>query len=235
MNILSANKTIHIQVEVLSIIIIVGVIFIFLFALNNTIKKSDPLVKPKGLLLIGIIYYQMMLNLAKSNMNSKAAAKYAPYIAALALFMVISNISGLVGLSAPTSNYSVTLSLALISWILIQRTKIKENSLMGYIKGFFEPIPPFVIMNIFGTLAPLISMSLRLFGNITSGTIIMTLFYTFTGFVSSFVPLIGGFNFIGAVLAPFLHSYFDLMSGLIQTYIFIMLTMIFIGNELPQD
>jgi len=117
---------------------------------------------------------------------------------------------------------------------LIQSTKIRTNGIKGYLHGFIEPFPPFIIMNFFGTIAPLVSMSLRLFGNITSGSIIMTLFYTFTGFLSGLVPLIGGFDFIGVAVAPILHAYFDVFAGFIQTYIFIMLTTIFIGNELPQ-
>jgi len=49
------------------------------------------------------------------------------------------------------------------------------------------------------------------------------------------IPVVGEFNFLGVILAPALHVYFDIFSGLIQTYIFIMLTTIFIGNELPQE
>jgi F-type H+-transporting ATPase subunit a len=101
--------------------------------------------------------------------------------------------------------------------------------------GFIEPFPPFIIMNFFGTIAPLISMSLRIFGNITAGGVIMTLFYAFTGFLSSTIPMIGGFDFVGVIAAPIFHAYFDVFAGFIQTYIFIMLTTIFIGNELPQE
>jgi F-type H+-transporting ATPase subunit a len=94
-------------------------------------------------------------------------------------------------------------------------------------------------MNIFGTFAPLVSMSLRLFGNITSGGIIMALLYTFTGFVSrfliGFIPVIGQFDFIGPIIAPALHAYFDVFVGFIQMFVFISLTTVFIGNELPVE
>lgn len=230
-----SQSGITLQVEVLSILIITAVLLLFMVIINHAIKNADPLAKPKGLVLIAMIYYQMMHGLTKDNMGAKAAQKFAPYIASLALYMAVSNLLGLLGFNQPTGNYSVTLALALITFVMVQSTKIKTNGVGGYAKGFFEPVAPFVIMNVFGTFAPLISMSLRLFGNITSGGTIMMLVYTFTNYVSQFVPLIGRINFLGVIVAPALHAYFDVFSGLIQTYIFIMLTTIFIGNELPQE
>lgn len=235
MHLIPIGTVITVQVEVFSILIIASALMIFFLFANRSLQKADPFEKPKGMVLICTILVGFFEKLTTDNMGAKAAKKYAPYIGALALFMVVSNLSGLLGLAQPTANYSVTLTLALISFILIQRTKIKVNGIKGYLHGFIEPFPPFIIMNFFGTIAPLVSMSLRLFGNITSGSIIMTLVYTFTGFLSGFIPVIGGFDFVGVALAPILHAYFDVFAGFIQTYIFIMLTTIFIGNELPQD
>lgn len=229
------STPIKMQVEVLAILLIVALIFVILIMMNRAIRKADVYAKPKGLVLVGLIYYKFILGLVSDNMGKKAGKIYAPYIAAIALFMVISNLSGLFGLAQPTANLSVTLSLALITWVLLQSTKIRVNGIKAYLHGFIEPIPPFIIPNFFGTIAPLISMSMRLFGNITSGGTIMMLFYAFTGWVSSYAPVIGGFNFVGVILAPAFHFYFDVFAGFIQTYIFIMLTTIFIGNELPKE
>ncbi len=235
MHLIPIGTVITVQVEVFSILIIASALIVFFLFANRSLQKADPFEKPKGMVLICTILVGFFEKLTIDNMGAKAAKKYAPYIGALALFMVVSNLSGLLGLAQPTANYSVTLTLALITFILIQRTKIKTNGIKGYLHGFIEPFPPFIVMNFFGTIAPLISMSLRLFGNITSGSIIMTLVYTFTGFLSGFIPVIGGFDFVGVALAPILHAYFDVFAGFIQTYIFIMLTTIFIGNELPQE
>lgn len=227
--------SIKVQVEVFAILIILALLLSFFVLVNRAVQKADITEKPKGILLLGIIYYEFIHNLVRDNMGKKAVNTYGPYIGALALFLVVSNLSGLTGIATPTANYSVTLSLALITFVLIQRTKLKTNGIKAYLHGFIEPIVPFIIPNIFGTIAPLISMSLRLFGNLTSGSVIMTLVYVFTGFISSFVPWLGRFNFIGVAIAPVLHAYFDVFSGLIQTYIFISLTTIFVGNELPQE
>lgn len=226
---------VSLQIEIITILFVVAMVFVFLFAVNRAIKNADPLAKPKGLLLIGLIYYKMMTNFVVGNMGKKAAKHYAPYIAAIAMFMFLSNILGLIALPSPTANYSVTLTLALITWILIQTTKIRFSGVKGYLHGFIEPFPPFIIMNVFGLIAPLISMSLRLFGNITSGSVLMMLFYTFTQWLSTTFLRLELFNIVGMVLAPFLHAYFDLFAGFIQTYIFISLTTIFIGIEMPQD
>ncbi len=226
---------IQLQVELVSILIVLGVIFTFLILINREITKADPLAKPSKFLTLGLVYYKIFKGLVNDNMGKRANPNYEPYIAAIAMYLFFSNILGLFALPSPTANYSVTLTMALITFVLIQYTKIKTNTFKGYLLGFFQPFPPFVIMNIFGLVAPLISMSLRLFGNITSGSVLMMLFYTFTQWLSSLILPFFNFNFIGILTAPFLHLYFDLFAGLIQTYIFISLTTIFIGIELPQD
>lgn len=234
--ILLLNATVvTLQVEVFSILIITFALMVFFLFANKAFKTVDPYAKPKGMVLFCTILVGFFDQLTIDNMGKKAARIYAPYIGALALFMAVSNLSGLVGLAPPTANYSVTLTLALITFILIQSTVYKVGGLKQFFHRFIEPFPPFIVMNIFGTIAPLISMSLRLFGNITSGTILMTLFYTFTGFISGLFPVIGNIDFIGITIGPLFHAYFDVFVGFIQTYIFIMLTTIFIGNELPQD
>jgi F-type H+-transporting ATPase subunit a len=229
------GTVITVQVEVFSILIISSALMVFFIIANNAFKTVDPFLKPKGIILFCTVLVGFFDKLTSDNMGKKAAVAYAPYIGAIALFMVISNLSGLLGLAQPTANYSVTLTLALISFFLIQSTIYRVVGLKQFFHRFIEPFPPFIIMNFFGTIAPLISMSLRLFGNITSGTIIMTLFYTFTGYISGLIPFVGRLDFIGIAIGPFLHAYFDVFAGFIQTYIFIMLTTIFIGNELPQD
>lgn len=229
------RNPITIQVEVFAIILIAAFILLMLGLINRAIKQADVLAKPKGLVLLALIFYNFIFNLTANNMGKKNAKIYAPYIGILGLYMVLSNLSGLIGLSSPTANYSVTLTLAFVSWILIQRTKFKTQGAKAYFHGFIEPIPPFIIPNFFGTIAPLISMSLRLFGNMTSGATIMALVYEFGAFISRSLPLLGGFNYAGIILAPVLHAYFDVFAGFIQTYIFLMLTTIFVGNELPQE
>lgn len=226
---------ITIQVEVFTIIIITVILIAVLFYLNKQIKKADPLQTPKGGFLVASILVTMVDDMVTGIVNKKYAKWLGPYIGTIGAYIFFSNIIGLFGIEPPTANFSVTLTLALMTWVLIQWTSIKESGFGGYLKGFFEPMPLFLPMNIFGTIGPLISMSLRLFGNILSGGIIMSLLHTFTTWVSSLIPVIGKLDFLGIIISVPLHAYFDLFAGLIQMFIFIMLTMVFIGNNVSEE
>jgi len=137
---------------------------------------------------------------------------FTPYMGALALFIFFANISGLLGVRPPTSDLNVTLGLALLTFVLIQFYGFKSRGL-GYLKGFAEPIFLFAPMNLMGELARPVSLAVRLFGNVLGGSIIMALIY-------SILPV--------ALPVPF-HLYFDLFIGLLQTFIFVMLTMVFVA------
>lgn len=229
------GQVITIQTDVFWIVVITAVLCAFCVMCGNAIKKSEVMEKPKGLTNFALMIVEMVDNMVVGNTNKERAKTLAPYIMALSMYLLVCNWFGLTGFSTPTGNYSVTLSLAFITFVLKEREALKTNGVGAYIHGYFEPIFPFVIPNFFGVIAPLISMSLRLFGNLLSGTIIMTLLYAFTGWISSFVPVIGNFNFVGPILAPALHAYFDLFSGFIQMFIFISLTQVFISNNLPSE
>lgn len=225
-----------VQSEVFSIILVTLILCVLIYFANRSIRKSSQYESPSGILGLVLIYHNFIRKLTSDNMGgNKVAENYVPYIGSLVLYLFVSNIIGLFAIQSPTSNFSVTLTLTLISWVLIQRTKIKTNGVMGFIKSFFEPMPLFFILNFFSLIAPLISMSLRLFGNVLSGSIILELFYQFTGWASQGIPFIGFFNVFGTVTAPVLHAYFDLFSGFIQMYIFVTLTTVFIGSELAEE
>ena len=81
----------------------------------------------------------------------------------------------------------------------------------------------------------LLSLSLRLFGNILSGGILMSVIYQMLGSLSGMIPVIGKLNIVGVLIAPVLHFYFDLFSGAMQAYIFTVLTISFIAKELPEE
>ena len=215
--------TISVQVEVFSIVIVTAVLCLLAVIMGGKVKKSAPDKAPEGLANAAIILVTFFDNLVHDNMGEKYVKKISPLIGSIGVYILISNISGLVSLPNPTGNYSVTFTLALIAFVLIEKTQIEVKGLGGFLKGFLDPVFLFLPMNIVGELSPLLSMSMRLFGNIMAGSIIMQLVYAATSLLSSLVPVIGKFNFMGPIIAPVLHAYFDLFSGVIQTYIFIML------------
>jgi F-type H+-transporting ATPase subunit a len=148
--------------------------------------------------------------------NGKA---FANYIGTLFIFILLSNISGLMGLRAPTADYGVTFALGIITFTLITFNKFKYQKVKGVIKGLCEPWPIWMPINIISDIAVPISLSLRLFANVLSGTVMMALIYGLLGFIATAWPAA-------------LHVYFDLFSGAIQTYVFCMLTMTYINNAI---
>jgi len=234
--------TLTIQKEVPSIIIITVLLCILCVLMGKAIKKfaqKDVCAKPTGLAFLGLWLVDTIDGMVKDNMGQRNVEKFGPYIGSIAMYILVANLSGLFGFNTPTCNLSVTLALASITWILIEHYSLKSNKLGGYLHAFIEPMPFFLVGNVFGKFAPLLSLSLRLFGNILSGTIIMSLLYTATSSLLSLllskVGLTSVFNALGVVIAPIFHAYFDVFSGCIQMYIFISLTMALINNEMEEE
>ena len=231
--------TLVIQPQLPVIIGLTIFIVISLKLINKKLTSYNPLEKPNMLVLLCIMLVEFVDGFVCDIVSEKRAKVLAPYLCSVGIYILLSNYMGLLGLESPTKNWSVTLVLAAITFIWIQKTDIQFSGIKSYIHSFFEPIFLFLVPNFFGTIAPLLSMSLRLFGNLLSGTIIMDLVYRLGNIISNFFWSIFGlkdvFNFIGPVIAAPLHVYFDLFSGFMQAYIFIMLTAVFIGNKIPDD
>ena len=224
-----------IQAEVFSIVVITLIsVGVFIYG-GQCVKRLDVSEKPSGFANVTIQFVSGFRNFTNSIMGKKHGPNYAPYIMVLFFYLAFSNLAGLLGLNNPTANYSVTLTLAFISWLLFQRAKVKTNGWSDFFKGFFQPIFLFVIPNFFGFIAPLFSMSFRLFGNVLSGKVIGSLLYSFTGWLSSLVPVSGRVDFIAPIITPPIHFYFDVFSGLLQAFLFISLTMVFTATEFSDE
>ena len=142
---------------------------------------------------------------------------YIPFIGALFGTAIISNMISLVGgCWSPTADLATEAGWAIIVLILITKHKIKANGIGGYLKGYLDPMPVMLPMNIISEFSTPISMACRHFGNILSGMVIGTLIY------AAHIPILE----IG--LPAVTSLYFDWFSGLIQPFIFCTLTCIFI-------
>ena len=214
---------------------VVTLISIFSLFVYRSSKKVDPLKKPKGIMLIAEWIVFTIERLVKTNMG-RHFNFMTPYFLSITLYIFIGFLFGLTGLSSPLSYYMNTFTIVLISFILIHYTAIKTNG-WKYFKRFIEPFPVFLPINLVSIWAPLVSMSFRIFGNILSGFILMSLIYFSLGELSSliFTFLPAGVNslWLAPLVAPWFHLYFDLFSALIQTLVFISLSMLFIAQEGP--
>ena len=224
-----------VQPTVFYIIGVTAIIILLLFVVNRQLVKYDPLSKPNGIVTVCLMAYDFVYKMVRKETNDEITEQLAPYFAAQMLYIFFASISGLIGFQAPTSNWSVTLTLAAITCVVIEYYSFKYNGSKKYFKNLMEPFAPFIVLNIISKISTLASLSFRLFGNILSGSVIMSLIYSMLSALSGIIPVIGKFNFFGVLIAPVLHAYFDLFSSGMQTYLFTILSVIFIGKELPTE
>ncbi|EYE89824.1 F0F1 ATP synthase subunit A [Fervidicella metallireducens AeB] len=199
-------------------------VMVFIIVLVTVLTKRLETIPHGSQIWIELIV-EKINDLVRANMGEKFIG-FAPYIGTIMIYILMLNLIGLLGLRPPTTDYSVALALALISFVLIHATAIKNNGLRHYLKGYSEPFPLLLPLNIIERVVVPVSLSLRLFGNMLAGVIIVELIYKGLSYLSNMVhiklPL-----FAALIPIPF-HIYFDIFDGIIQMFIFSMLTMIFI-------
>nr|MBQ8252107.1 F0F1 ATP synthase subunit A [Lachnospiraceae bacterium] len=210
------GQTVWITTTHVCVLIVFLLLGTFALIANRTMKHASDV--PTGFQNVVELIVEMLDNMIKASMGS-SAAKFANYIGTIFIFILVSNISGLFGLRPPTADYGVTLALGLITFTLIHFNKFKYQKVSGVIKGLCDPWPIWAPINMIGDIAVPISLSLRLFANVLSGTVMMALVYGLLKWIAVFWPAV-------------LHVYFDLFSGAIQTYVFCMLTMTYISDAI---
>ena len=142
--------------------------------------------------------------------------RYIPYLSSVCVFLAVADAIGLLGISPPTRNLNVTVALAIVSILMVQVAAIQTKGVGGWLKGFGHPVPVVAPMNVLDLFIRPLSLSLRLFGNVLGGVIIMALL---TGVAPVGVPLIGS-------------AYFDVFDGLLQAYIFTFLTSLYLQEAI---
>lgn len=162
--------------------------------------------------------------------------KFLPYLLSLFIFILFGNFLGLIPYSATfTSNLGVTAALAIVSFIMIQYGGMRENGVVGYLKGLVpHGVPPWMLIimipvEILGLFTKPFALAIRLFANMVAGhTVILALigmiFFMGTIFVAP----------VSVLFAVFIYL-LELLVSLIQAYIFTMLTSLFIGMAVHQE
>ena len=205
------------------ILIILAIMVIFAVIANRKLKKAKEV--PDGFQNIIELIVEMLDKMVESTMG-KWAPKFVNYISTIFIFILMSNISGLFGLRPPTADYGTTLALAIITFFMIWINKFRHQKLKTIWSDMCSPLPPWLPIwlpiNLVSELAVPVSLSLRLFANVLSGTVIMALVY-------------GLLRVIALAWPAALHVYFDLFSGAIQTYVFCMLTMTYVTQACDTD
>ena len=177
-------------------------------------------------------------NMVNTNMGEYFKS-FAPFIAAIMGLSALSSLSSLLGLFAPTSDINVVAGWAILVFGLITYYKLKAGPL-HYLKGFTEPVPVLLPMNIISEAATPVSMSFRHYGNILSGSIISALLAAAFGGLSNLLlgwlpGVLGDFPLLRIGIPAVLSLYFDIFSSGLQAFIFATLTMMYISGGFPQS
>lgn len=208
------GHTLWITTTHICLLIVVLTLSIFSIFAKHKMQKASEV--PTGFQNALEFIIEFLDGLVKNTMG-KHASVFQNYIGTIFIFILFSNLSGLLGLRPPTADYGVTFPLGVLTFTLITFNKFKYQHVSGVIKGLMSPWPFWIPINLIGDFAVPISLSLRLFANILSGTVMMSLVYGLLSTIAYAWP--------GA-----LHVYFDMFSGAIQTYVFCMLTMTYIAD-----
>ena len=152
-------------------------------------------------------------------MVGEEGSKYVPYLISVLIYIGFSNIIGIFGFKSPTKDLAVTIALALMSIILIEGAALIKKRPKKFLKSFIEPTPIMLPFNILEIGIRPLSLCMRLFGNVLGAFVVMTL-------IECVVP----------VVVPVAFSlYFDFFDGLIQAYVFVFLTSLFIKEGIETE
>lgn len=203
---------IDIKPEAIIQLVIVLLIGILAWWATKDLKR-----RPTGKKQLVVEYiYTTIQNVVNANMGEQYG-DMIPFIGTLAVFIVTMNLLGLVGITPVTNNFSVTLALGLISFVVIQGYTMKKIGIGHYFLGYGQPMLMMLPINVIERVMLPVSLSLRLFGNILAASFLVELVYESLDKIA-WIAQIG--------LPVPLHAYFDIFDGCIQMVIFVMLTMI---------
>ena len=203
----------------LTSLFLMAVISIFAIIVGFRVSKLDAKAKP-NLFMVGIVSFVDMLNKFVRGYVGKNWRFLTPIALTMAIYVFVSNISGIMALDSPTKYTAITFSLSITAFLVIQVTGFISQSWRHFL-GIFKPIPLMFPLNVISEFTPIISMALRLFGNIASGALILTVVYKGAGWFS-------------LLFTPALHMLFDIAFGLIQTLVIVLLTVIFASQKIDE-
>ena len=193
--------------------IVMAVLALAALLLTRKLSVRDP-----GKVQIALESAVQFLNgFVKENIGSHWRP-FAPWLGTVALYIGLSNIVGIFGLTPPTKDIGVTAALAGMSMLLIYGAQFRYNGLLGGLKKFAEPMPLLIPINLMEIVIRPLALCMRLFGNVLGAFIIMEM-------IKLLVP---------AVVPAVLSIYFDLFDGLIQMVVFVFLTTLFTGEGIKE-
>jgi F-type H+-transporting ATPase subunit a len=206
--------------------LVMGLLIITAWTVVSLIVRSRLSVENPGKLQI---VFEDGVGLIKSLLHDYIGHKgqrYLPLIFTMFVFILTGNLMGLVpGLMAPTGSINVTVGCAITVWVYYHFHGIKEQGVVHYFKHFAMPpgapvflAPLMLVIELISHLSRVMSLSLRLFGNIFGEELVILILFSIIPFI---VPL--PMMFLGIITAS------------LQAFIFVLLTMIYLGGAVATE
>ena len=152
-------------------------------------------------------------------MTGEDARRYLPLIATTGLFILVANLMSIIPtVEAPTASINTPAALAVIVFFSVHYFGIRELGVWAYLKGFAQPMPLMLPMNVLSHLTRTFSLAIRLFGNMLSHQIIVAVLLVV-------LPLV----------VPAVLEVFGLFIGVLQAYIFTILTVVYIAGAVRAE
>ena len=225
--------TINISETTLSLLVVTLGLIIAAFVLTRKISKRPTRSQVIVEKLIDMLYNVVSDTMGKHNL------KFAPYIGTLFLILLFGTLIGTTQIfRSTTADLSVTMAFAIVTTGMVWYNNIKNFGFKAWLKGFTEPIVVMTPMNIVSEIATPISLAFRHFGNVAGGSVLTALIYGALAALSSAIfgwlpGILGKIPFMQVGIPAFLSIYFDLFSGFVQAFVFILLTMVYVGAASP--
>ncbi len=195
--------------------IIIAAMTVIALLLTRNLKVTGSISRRQALLELA---YEKAEGFFKGLMGEKVYG-FIPWLMSIALFIGVSNIIGLFGFKPPTKSMQVTAAMALTSIVLVEFAGYKYKGFKGRLKGFAEPIWIITPINILEIFTKPLSLCMRLFGNVLAAFTIMELIKIVTR----------------NIVIPVVFSlYFDIFDGLLQAYIFVFLTALYLQEAVEE-
>ncbi len=206
-------------------LVMAGLILIGLTALSLVLRVRLSVENPGRLQVLVEDGVGALVGLLEDVVGPKGP-RYLSLVGAVGLFILVGNLMGLVpGLMAPTSNINVTLGCAITVFVYYHLQGLKEQGLVGYVKHFAAPpgaplwiAPIYFPIEIISHLSRVLSLSVRLFGNIFGEELVILILF-------SIVPF----------LVPLPMMFLGIITATLQAFIFVMLTMIYLQGAVAVE
>lgn len=190
--------------------IVMGLIVITAWLATRRLSVEPPISHWQNLLEIIVTYIREQIR----EITLQQPDRYLPFLGTLFLFIVVSNLLAIVpGYSPPTGSLSTTAALAICVFLAVPFYGIAQHGLIEYLKHYSQPTIFMIPFHIINELSRTLSMAVRLFGNIMSGSMIIAILLSIT-------PL----------FVPIVMQVLGMLIGLVQAYIFAVLATVYIAS-----